>query len=333
MTDSELQSGIDAFDINNDILKQWQEIVNSLAKLMNVPAALIMRLNEKKIEILRMSDSKNNPFKLLDNKHFFNSGLYCETVIRADKRLYVPDALKDEDWKDNPDIALNMVSYLGFPIKHADSTPFGTLCILDDHERTWSLEEENVIIQFRNMIENHLKLISTVEQVSILNESLQRMAYYDYMTNIYNRRYFFEVSETTIALCKREKKSICIVIIDIDNFKSINDTYGHDIGDEVIKTLAKETTNCIRESDIFARFGGEEFIILLPNTNENNGVIISEKIRSTVENIVFNDIKFTVSLGVSQMNLEEDSLTDAIKRADNGLYKAKNSGKNKVVIN
>ncbi len=333
MINQELQNGIKAFDVNNDIINQWQEIVNCLAKLMNVPAVLIMRLNENKIEIFRTSKSKNNPYKLLGSKYFFDSGLYCETVIRTNKKLHVPNALKDEEWKNNPNIAFKMISYLGFPIRHSDSTPFGTLCVLDDHERFWDIEEENLIIHFRNMIENHLELTTKIEQVNSLNESLERMAYYDYMTNIYNRRYFFEVAETTIALLKRDKKPISIIMIDIDNFKSINDTYGHDVGDEVIKALPVEISHCIRESDILARFGGEEFILLLANSAIDDAFIVSEKIRHTIEKTSLNGIKFTVSLGLSQMNLEKDSLKDIIKKADNGLYKAKNSGKNKVCKN
>ncbi len=333
MINQELQNGIKAFDVNDDIVKQWQEIVNCLAILMNVPAVLIMRLNENKIEIFRTSKSKDNPYKLLGNKNFFNSGLYCETVIRTNKRLHVSNALKDEAWKDNPDIAFNMISYLGFPIRHSDSTPFGTLCVLDNRERFWDVEEENLIIQFRNMIENHLELTSTVEEVHRLNASLERMAYYDHMTNIYNRRYFFEIAESTITLLKRDKKPISIVMIDIDNFKSINDTYGHAMGDEVIKALPQKIIPCIRESDILARFGGEEFILLLANSNRDNALIVSQKIRSIIEDTSVNGIKFTVSLGLSQINLDDVSLRDVIKKADEGLYQAKNSGKNKVCMN
>lgn len=323
--DTTLKDGVIAEKISTDITAQWQEIVNALAKLMNVPAALIMRLNDKKIEVFRTSLSDNNPYKLLDNEYFFDSGLYCETVIRSDEKLHVPNALKDKKWKNNPDIALNMISYLGFPIKHSDSTPFGTLCILDTKERHYSEDEENLLLQFKNMIESHLQLIET-------NKKFERMAYYDHLTDIYNRRYFFEIATSTISLAKRDQKPLSISMIDIDNFKSINDTYGHNVGDEVIKSLTKEVSLCIRESDIFARFGGEEFILLLSSTDVNSATTISEKIRVAIENIQVNkNISFTISMGIAEFNFSNDQLHDVIKRADEKLYEAKTSGKNKVV--
>ncbi|WP_415250719.1 diguanylate cyclase [Sulfurimonas sp.] len=330
ITEQQLKNTVKVFEVNDSIVSQWQEIVNSLAKILDVPAALIMRLNEDQIEVFRTSKSTNNPFKVKDNIVLIDSGIYCEAVVKEGKPLYVPDALQDEKWKNSPEVDLNMISYFGFPIKYSDATLFGTLCVMDDHKRSWNLEQEKILIQFRNMIESHLELITTVEQVKILNKSLENMAYHDYLTNIYNRRYFFEVATTTIARSKRDKTPVSIVMIDIDNFKTINDNYGHDNGDEVIKFLCKEVTSRIRASDIFARFGGEEFILLLPNTSKDDAVVISQKIRSTIEKTSVNDIKFTVSFGVSQVDFKHDTLENTIKKADNGLYEAKSTGKNRV---
>jgi len=164
--DARLKKGVEAFEVTEDIMEQWQEITNSMAKLVGVPAGLIMRLNGKKIEVFTTSKTENNPYKPNDSEHFFESGLYCETVVRTGEKLFVADALKDDDWKDNPDVELNMINYLGFPIKKPDNTPFGTLCILDDHERHYSAEQENLIIQFRNILESQLHLISKTQDLS-----------------------------------------------------------------------------------------------------------------------------------------------------------------------
>ena len=137
-----------------------------------VIAGLIMRLNGGKIEVFTSSNTENNPYKPKDSEHFFNSGLYCETVIRTGEKLHVPDALKDEDWKDNPDVKLNMISYLGYPIRKPDNTPFGTLCILDDHERHFTPDQENLIIQFRNILESHLHLITKTHESSTTQAKL-----------------------------------------------------------------------------------------------------------------------------------------------------------------
>ncbi len=176
--DERLKLGIEKFEVEEAIMSQWQEIVTSMAKLMNVPAGLIMRLNDKRIEVFTTSKTEDNPYKFEDSEHFFDSGLYCETVIRTNDRLHVPDALKDKDWKDNPDVPLNMISYLGFPIMHEDQTPFGTLCVLDSKERHYTPEEEHLIVEFRNMLESHLKLISTSKNLEKANESIRESIQY-----------------------------------------------------------------------------------------------------------------------------------------------------------
>lgn len=176
--DSTLSEGIKPFEVSDDIMMQWQELVNAMAELMDVPAGLIMRLNEKRIEVFTTSHTENNPYHPKDSEFFFDSGLYCETVIRTNERLYVRDALKDPHWKKNPDVALNMISYLGFPIRQADNTPFGTLCILDNHEREYTKEQEHLLIQFRNMIESHLKLVTTTNSLAQAHEEIQKSISY-----------------------------------------------------------------------------------------------------------------------------------------------------------
>jgi diguanylate cyclase (GGDEF)-like protein len=123
---------------------------------------------------------------------------------------------------------------------------------------------------------------------------------------------------------------LSLIIIDIDNFKSINDSYGHDIGDEILKEVANVLQEKIRQVDILARWGGEEFLVLAPNTDHDNVQILAEKLRLTIENHHFNEVKnITISLGVSTLK-ETDTLTELFKRADQGLYYAKEHGKNQV---
>ncbi|MEA3513117.1 MAG: GGDEF domain-containing protein [Campylobacterota bacterium] len=158
------------------------------------------------------------------------------------------------------------------------------------------------------------------------------------MTKLYNRRYFTKTSEHILDLAKREKQNLSVIMIDIDKFKNINDTYGHSIGDEVIVELANILKTQDRKSDIVCRYGGEEFVILLPNTSLEGASVVANKIRELVENSVVtlsddNKLKFTISLGVSQVDVENEiNIELALKRADEALYEAKNSGRNKVCI-
>ncbi|HKL12931.1 MAG TPA: HD domain-containing phosphohydrolase [Halanaerobiales bacterium] len=143
--------------IPTEIVNRWQEIVDNLTKLLDVPTALIMRVNPPMIEVFRSSDTENNPYKVGDSEEL--TGLYCETVILDDDYLLVENALKDEDWKENPDIELGMISYLGYPIKWPDGDIFGTLCVLDKQENPYNQKAKDILRNFRDLIELHLSLI------------------------------------------------------------------------------------------------------------------------------------------------------------------------------
>lgn len=166
-------------EIPDSVFDKWQDIVDIMAELFGVPAALIMRIVNDDIEVYVSSNSDGNPYKHGDHERFLGSGLYCETVINTRDKLLVPNALKDEKWKNNPDIKLNMISYLGFPIFKPDGKAFGTICVLDNKENAYSKTYEKLIIQFRDIIQNHLELIYMNH---ILGGENQRLA--DYITEI-----------------------------------------------------------------------------------------------------------------------------------------------------
>jgi diguanylate cyclase (GGDEF)-like protein len=158
------------------------------------------------------------------------------------------------------------------------------------------------------------------------------------MTKLYNRRYFTKISEHILDLSKREKQDLSIIMLDIDKFKNINDTLGHKVGDDVIIILANKLIEYQRKSDIICRYGGEEFVVLLPNTSIDSAKLIAQRIRKDVESLTISivpnkDLKFTISLGVSSVDVNnEQTIELALKRADDTLYEAKNSGRNRVCI-
>ena len=127
------------------------------------------------------------------------------------------------------------------------------------------------------------------------------------------------------------KTPFVVIYADIDNFKHINDTYGHDMGDEVLVKIAATAKSCIRQQDSIGRWGGEEFMILLPQSKKENAIEIAERIRKSIEEIKWEKMqKVTISLGVAEVR-EEDDLQSFYKRVDNRLYYAKQHGKNRVV--
>lgn len=146
--------------IDDALLERWQAVVDLLAKIADVPAALIMRVEPEEIEVFRASHTADNPYRVGERAPFNREcRLYCETVIRTGERLLVPNALKDSAWDDNPDIALDMISYLGLPLRWPDGEPFGTVCILDSKENAYSELIESSLAQFRELVEMHLALL------------------------------------------------------------------------------------------------------------------------------------------------------------------------------
>ena len=176
-------------------------------------------------------------------------------------------------------------------------------------------------------INANLELLDIFEQFS-------DMANRDYMTGSYNRRYFFDSGNAIVLKSMRKSASIAVATIDIDNFKKINDTYGHDVGDVAIKAIKTILDSNLRESDLVARFGGEEYCILLEDISLDDTKTLFEKIRKSFEanimNIKGTQINYTVSFGIAYGGF--NSLEDMVKFSDEALYKAKENGRNQVVI-
>ena len=149
----------DEINVPSNVLESFQEIADLLAELVGIPAALIMRVSDPKIEVLVASQSEGNRYTPGDAEVLCDSGLYCETVINSQRKLLVPDALADPHWDHNPDIKLNMISYLGFPINLPNGKPFGTLCVLDNKANAFSETIERLMHKFQLLIESHLALV------------------------------------------------------------------------------------------------------------------------------------------------------------------------------
>jgi len=199
------------------------------------------------------------------------------------------------------------------------------------------LQYEKLAIIHQSNIELDDKVKERTEELEQSRQKLKELANRDPMTNLYNRRCLYEISNELINIAKREKNPLSLIMFDIDKFKSINDIYGHIVGDEVIKIFAKlllQTRGC----DIAARIGGEEFVLLLPNTDQKGAYEIATQIREDVEKLKcqvlsYPPISFTVSGGVSTLLLENDNEIDQVlHRADKALYNAKKSGRNKIIL-
>lgn len=186
--------------------------------------------------------------------------------------------------------------------------------------RPLSIDSDVFVVEFSD--------VTALEERSKIFEN---RANYDPLTRIFNRRRFLELLELSMKKAQQLNQGLCVVFFDIDHFKKINDTYGHNTGDDVLKGLASLVTSTIRSTDIFARWGGEEFLILIESTTLENASILADKLRKTIMEYEFPEVKkVTCSFGVTAYQPDESGEI-FISRADSALYRAKEGGRNRVV--
>jgi len=183
--------------------------------------------------------------------------------------------------------------------------------------------------EFSCRINNSIEALENIQ--TVLNYASR-----DFLTGLYNRRYFYKAMEEYMALLDENSEKFAVAMVDVDHFKKINDTYGHEVGDKAIVALADILQSSTHPSDLVARFGGEEFCIVLKNVDHQRAEQILEKIRKTIENfkLIINketSLHFTVSIGALMHDFEE-KLDDTIGEADMLLYKAKNNGRNQLIF-
>jgi len=194
-------------------------------------------------------------------------------------------------------------------------------------ERRQAELEREVALRTAELGKNQSELVRA-------NAKLATLATFDSLTGVYNRRRFLEIAEAEVERTKRSGGVFTLLLIDADYFKSINDRFGHTAGDEVLKMLVQTLSEQLRRNDILARYGGEELVILLPDTNLQNGVLLAERLREGIasSSVSFEDqiIQVTISVGATEGNGDEDIET-VLRKADSALYVAKNAGRNLVV--
>jgi diguanylate cyclase (GGDEF)-like protein/PAS domain S-box-containing protein len=163
-------------------------------------------------------------------------------------------------------------------------------------------------------------------------KELEFLSTHDNLTGVYNRSKFDELLNYEMEQFYRYKKVFSLAICDFDNFKIVNDTYGHQVGDDVLIQSIKVIKDAIRESDVLARWGGEEFTLLLPHTSKDKAELVLEKIRESIQNNKLKSVgNITVSCGLSEVR-QDDTITSLMKRIDDALYHAKENGRNKTTV-
>jgi diguanylate cyclase (GGDEF)-like protein len=172
------------------------------------------------------------------------------------------------------------------------------------------------------------------EELKAAKERAEALARSDELTGLNNRRAFFNDGEQVLCQAKRYAHPFSLIMMDVDNFKHVNDTHGHAAGDDVLVTIANILRNQAREADVLGRLGGEEFALILPETTLPDAVAMAERLRIEIENTTVNnaksDIRITASFGLATLTSQQASLENLVNAADDTLYQAKRKGRNRV---
>ena len=284
-------------------------------------------------------------YNILDSKYYFDQKIYSEMkegLIVVDDKYNLLDYNKSASlvfkWLKENNIGKPISNYKeGNHIVNNNKYQFNMNIIRDNKEMYYEFR----VTDLKNKKHHIGKLyifLDITEKEDMITE-LNFRAHYDYLTQIYNRRKIINEFNNLLELTINRNKNISVLMLDIDYFKKVNDTYGHIAGDKVLSTVARQCKDKIRKNDLIGRYGGEEFLIILPDTNEENAAIVAEKIRFSIQNLdIFyngNKIKVTISIGVYSINsnnIGRMAIEDLINLSDIAMYQAKKQGRNRVCV-
>ncbi|MGB5793188.1 diguanylate cyclase, partial [Poseidonibacter sp.] len=295
---------------------------------MNIPTLEILGQMDKLSDCIILTDDQNNAKGIITTKDIVK--------IFGEKR----DLTKPiSEYMSFPIQTINSTTTISTALEFVQSKHFKRLIVEDfDGEILGQITQEELLARiyskWADVMRNNDNQLQKINKV--LKEKAtkyQELSTIDNLTGIFNRLKFEQELKDEIDRIKRYKtEKFSLVILDIDNFKKINDTYGHIEGDNVLKQLVLEIKSHLRSTDIFSRWGGEEFVIILPLTNINNAKIAIENIRKHVSSANFNKVgNVTCSFGLTEFS-DDDTFHSVITRADEAMYIAKTSGKNRVEV-
>jgi diguanylate cyclase (GGDEF)-like protein len=307
----------------------WQSIVDTISSIFEAPVAVITQANIKGIEIMSASSPPHNPHQAGQSLSA-ETNIYCNKVIRTGQPLHVKDGRLDPQWHDNPELIHDkFVSYYGLPIFWPNGNPFGTLCVMDTNVRCYSPELIKLLTVFRDTINADLKHFYIKNQ--LLTEN-----YTDKLTRIYNRRGFSNIFFKHRELAVRLNQTLMLIYFDINQFKPINDTYGHAIGDAVLMDFSDRLRQNCRSCDFIARWGGDEFLMLAQIQTYLQLTSFIERLQH--ESDIDNLPSYNFSHGHVLISPDStDSFEELIVLADKKMYlnkqQAKKEKRNKTQIN
>lgn len=311
----------------------YDDITKLVTYISNMPISTLAFIDENR---------KWHKSKIGLKKEFVpRSFSICSHTIMNDKTLIINDTKEHECIKNVGMVANppHIRFYAGVPLISSEGFAIGTLCALDTKPNSLNDKQiDGLEILGRSVVclleaRRNVKLLElNQKEITHLNHELKHLSRTDELTGLWNRRVLHEALDRELKVNKRTKGSLAVMLLDIDNFKTINDQLGHKLGDEAIVLVANVLKKEIRETDYCIRYGGDEFIIIILGDNHRLSDALSDRIRANIENASKSIKTFTISIGVVVVESEEIDSEQVLQLADKCMYQAKENGRNKAVI-
>ena len=305
----------------------FSKTIHLLKDLLKIEDFCFMLMDEKDNE-LKMWKASSDTYECAKDVTFKAGEGISGIVFQTGEPILINNVNNEERFLSYKGKIPDIGSFLSVPLKLSDNKVIGVLNI---QKREMNAFRENDKTLFRAVAQD---IAHTIER-SRRYEKAQKEAMFDDLTALYTRRYFLESCSHEYSKVERYKKNFSIIIADIDYFKYFNDTYGHAMGDEILKKLSSTLKANVRQGDVVCRYGGEEFAILLPGIDKDGATIIAEKLRSVVERELIKETRdskvVTITAGVATYPEDGKTVEQIILSADKYLYLGKESGRNKVV--
>ncbi|MCX7747036.1 MAG: diguanylate cyclase [Clostridia bacterium] len=320
----------------SSIVSLTQDIssILSLDELLKKVISIAMEVTGAHKGYLMLKDMKNEEIEIkaledIDGNSAINgyfSKSIVDEVLKTGQAVLTLDAMEDERYRNCQSVVYHKLkSILCTPVKY--NNEIKGVCYLDNALSSAVFTEEDIDI---------MNIIMTQAAISIENARLYQLAVTDGLTGLYTHKHFMFLFDQELERARRYKKELSIVLFDIDNFKVFNDQFGHQAGDLVLADVAKNAQTCFRNIDIIGRYGGEEFILLLPETDQASALIGAERLRNAVYEMVVpfggKELKVTISCGLATYPQHAPNRASLIKAADEALYTSKRNGKNRVTV-
>ena len=320
----------------------FDRLTRLAAKLTGAPVAFVSLLDTDR-DFYKSAYGLGEP---LATTRQLSGRSFCHYPLVSGEALILEDVTQLPVFQDVPTVkSLGIRAYAGIPLRTESGEVLGSFCAVDFKPKQWTEQDVEVIVELAHSAMREIRLrmalqdaralnqqlLAQIQKVDALNQALSEMATTDALTGVANRRAFDHRLQLELAVVERRGTPLSLLMLDVDHFKRINDTFGHEAGDKVLVAIAQLLNGCARVIDVVARVGGEEFAVILPDTDAGGAHEVGERMRIAVARSNWLGHPTTISIGAATLHDKEDAAS-LYARADAALYAAKTSGRDRVVM-